>query len=83
MSGLLIWLVFGWIAGSIAEWLWPPVVPSPKWKTIGVGVVGSVAGGLVGSIITGSHYAPGGFVMSVVGALLCMFVYKKYHEVWK
>lgn len=81
MLGLIAWVVFGWIAGAIAEWLWPPSVPHSRLQTIGVGVAGSVAGGLVGSIITGRHYAPGGLVMSVAGAILCMFVWRKYHEV--
>ena len=80
MVGLIFWVVFGWIAGTVAEWLWAPAVPHSKLTTIAIGVGGSVAGGLVGSVITGSHYAPGGLVMSVVGALLCMFVYKKYNE---
>jgi uncharacterized membrane protein YeaQ/YmgE (transglycosylase-associated protein family) len=48
--------------------------------TIGIGVAGSVAGGLVGSVITGRYYAPGGLILGVAGALLCMFVYKKYNE---
>jgi uncharacterized membrane protein YeaQ/YmgE (transglycosylase-associated protein family) len=81
MISLVLWLVFGFIAGSIAEWLYPPAVPQPRWKTIAIGVVGSVCGGLLGSIITGSRYAPGGLVMSVAGALLCMFVWAKYNEV--
>lgn len=81
MISLVIWLVFGWIAGSIAEWLWPPATVHSGIQTIGIGVAGSVAGGLVGSIITGSQYAPAGLVMSVAGAILCMFVYRKYIEV--
>lgn len=81
MFGLIAWVIFGWIAGAIAEWLWPPATSSSRIQTIGIGVAGSIAGGLVGSVITGSHYAPGGLVMSVAGALLCMFAWKKYNEV--
>jgi uncharacterized membrane protein YeaQ/YmgE (transglycosylase-associated protein family) len=80
MIAIICWLVFGWIAGTVAEWLWPPAAPRSKLVTIGIGVAGSVAGGLVGSVITGSNYAPGGLILSVAGALLCMFVYKKYNE---
>lgn len=81
MIGLVIWLLFGFIAGSVAEWLWPPAAPHSKLTTIGIGVAGSVAGGLVGSVLTGSHYAPAGLVLSVAGALLVMFVWQKYNEV--
>jgi uncharacterized membrane protein YeaQ/YmgE (transglycosylase-associated protein family) len=44
-------------------------------------VAGSVAGGLIGSVITGSSYRPAGFVFSVAGAMLVMFVWKKLNEV--
>lgn len=81
MISLVLWVVFGWIAGAIAEMVWPPVAPSSKWQTIGIGVAGSVVGGLIGSVITGSYYQPAGIVMSVVGALLCMFVWRKINEV--
>lgn len=81
MLSLIIWLVFGFIAGSVAEWLWPEAKSSSRLQTIGVGVAGSVAGGLVGSIITGSAYRPAGFVFSVAGALLVMFVWRKLNEV--
>ena len=58
MFSLIVWLVFGFIAGSVAEWLWPPAKPRSRFQTIGVGIAGSVCGGLVGSIITGNYYAP-------------------------
>jgi len=77
---IIVWLVFGWIAGTVAEWLWPPAAPRSRFTTIGIGVAGSVAGGLVGSVITGRYYAPGGLILSIAGALLCMFVWKKYNE---
>jgi hypothetical protein len=81
MFSLLVWLVFGFIAGSAAEWLWPEGKPQSCLQTIGIGVAGSVAGGLIGSVITGSSYRPAGFVFSVAGAMLVMFVWKKLNEV--
>lgn len=80
MFSLIIWLVFGWIAGSIAGWLWPEASGN-RMQTIGIGIAGSVAGGLVGSILTGNHYAPAGLVLSVLGSLLCMFIWRKINEV--
>jgi uncharacterized membrane protein YeaQ/YmgE (transglycosylase-associated protein family) len=81
MISLLLWVVFGWIAGAIAEAVWPPAVPGSKMQTICIGIAGSVVGGMVGSVITGSYYQPGGVLLSVVGALLCMFVWRKFNEV--
>jgi uncharacterized membrane protein YeaQ/YmgE (transglycosylase-associated protein family) len=81
MLQLVVWVVFGWIAGSIAEWLWPPAQPHAKWQTIAIGVIGSVAGGLAGSLVSGDHYRPAGIVLSVLGAVACMFVWRKLDEV--
>jgi uncharacterized membrane protein YeaQ/YmgE (transglycosylase-associated protein family) len=81
MITVICWLVFGWLVGSIAEWLWPPQAPHSGWTTVAIGVGGSIAGGVVGSVIMGSTYSPAGFVMSVAGALLVMFVWHKYNEV--
>lgn len=78
MLYLLGWLLFGFVVGSIAEAIWPPKKKGSKWATVAVGVSGSVAGGLVGSIISGSAYQPAGIVMSVVGAIGCAWVYKHY-----
>ena len=81
MFSILLWLVFGFIAGSVAEWLWPPAKPRSRFQTIGIGISGSVCGGLVGSILTGSYYAPAGFALSVAGAVLCNYVCHMLEEV--
>lgn len=81
MMQLVAWAVFGWIAGSIAEWLWPPKRPQQRWQTIAVGVLGSIAGGLAGSLASGDHYRPAGLVVSVIGAVACMAVWRQLDEV--
>jgi len=81
MFSLIVWLVFGFIAGSVAEWLWPPAKPHSRWQTIAIGVAGSVCGGLVGSVLTGSYYAPAGLIFSVAGAVLVSYVWHKLEEV--
>lgn len=81
MISLVVWVVFGYIAGSIAEWFWPEAASANRLQTIGIGVAGSIAGGLVGSIVTGSSYRPAGFVFSVIGALLVMYLWRKINEV--
>lgn len=76
MLSLLGWVMCGWIAGSIAEYFVPPDKPSPGWQTIGLGIAGSIVGGLVHAIVTGNQYSPAGVVWSVLGAVVCLFTYR-------
>lgn len=77
MFSLIIWIVFGWIAGTIAEALYPPSQSHGKLQTIGIGIAGSVAGGVVGAILTGHAYSPAGLVASVIGAIGIMYAWKR------
>jgi uncharacterized membrane protein YeaQ/YmgE (transglycosylase-associated protein family) len=72
--GLLMWLVFGAIAGGIAKWLYPGKCPEGWVPTIGLGVIGSLAGGLP----FGNQ--PAGLIGSVIGAVVVMFVYSLWSE---
>jgi uncharacterized membrane protein YeaQ/YmgE (transglycosylase-associated protein family) len=46
-----------------------------------LGIVGSVVGGLIARLIwkhqPGQKFHPGGFVLSVVGALLVLFIWQR------
>lgn len=75
MLSLILWVLFGWIVGSVAEFLWPPATPRPRYQTIAVGIAGSIAGGLVAAIVTGDNYRPGGLVAGVLGALACTYAW--------
>lgn len=72
--GLLLWLVFGAIAGGIAKWLYPGKCPEGWVPTIGLGVIGSLAGGLP------FGDAPAGLIGSVIGAVVVMFVYSLWSD---
>ena len=72
MISILGWILCGWIAGAIAEWVIPPVRESQGWQTIATGVAGSVVGGIVYSLVHGSQYSPAGIAFSVVGAVICL-----------
>jgi uncharacterized membrane protein YeaQ/YmgE (transglycosylase-associated protein family) len=78
---LIVWVVFGFLAGSAAEWLWPAAKSASRLQTIGLGMAGSVAGGLLGSVVSGASYRPAGFVFSVIGALLVTYAFRKFNEV--
>lgn len=78
MLSLVGWVLCGWIAGSIAEYFVPPDKPSPGWQTIGLGIAGSIVGGMVSAIVTGNQYSPAGVAWSIVGAVVCLFSYRYF-----
>lgn len=78
MLSLMGWILCGWIAGSIAEWVLPHTSPQPGWVTIATGVAGSIVGGVVYAMLNGSDYSPAGIAFSVVGAVACLAGYRWY-----
>ena len=78
MGGILVWIVFGLIVGVIAKLLMPGRDPGGFIITILIGIAGALAGGYLGQLI--GWYQPGqpaGFIMSVVGAMLLLFIYRR------
>lgn len=78
MLSLMGWILCGWIAGSIAEWVLPHTSPQPGWVTIAIGVAGSIVGGVVYAMINGRDYSPAGIAFSVLGAVACLAGYRWY-----
>lgn len=76
MISLLIWTVFGLIAGSIATAILPTEKPVNKVQTIGLGVAGSIVGGIIYGIVNGAGYQPAGLVVSVLGAIACIWTWR-------
>jgi len=77
----LIWYI---IVGLIAGWAAKSVMHmhmSLLW-TIGLGIVGSVVGGLVTHIFSrpklGAQFHPAGIIVSILGALLVLWLWHKY-----
>ena len=89
MFYLISWIVFGLIVGAIAQW----IVPGEE-KTSGLlgwfftttlGIAGATLGGCVGHVLEFIDFGPyslhhAGWFMSIVGAVVCLVVYKKYFE---
>ena len=69
---LVMWLIFGAVAGSIAKWLMPGKCPLGWFPTIALGIVGSFAGGLP------FGQGSAGLIGSVIGACVVMFVYSMW-----
>ena len=74
--GILLWIVFGLIAGSFARL----VMPGPIAGGLGVGVGGAVLGGLVGTLVGGSlmGFDFRSFLMAIIGSLAVLFSYRSY-----
>jgi uncharacterized membrane protein YeaQ/YmgE (transglycosylase-associated protein family) len=71
---MVTWLIFGAVAGGIAKYLYPGKCPEGWVPTIGLGIVGSLAGGLP----FGNQ--PAGLIGSVIGAVVVMFIYSVWSD---
>jgi len=77
MFGVIGWILFGLIVGVIAKLLMPGRDPGGFIITIVLGIAGSLVGGFTGRAL--GLYGPGqpaGFLMSVLGAILILFLYR-------
>jgi uncharacterized membrane protein YeaQ/YmgE (transglycosylase-associated protein family) len=75
---ILGWLLFGLIVGVIARFLVPGKQPMSLLMTALLGIVGSLVGGGISYLIWGNPegtYNPGGWIMSIVGAIVVVLVY--------
>ncbi len=74
----IIWeSIIGLIVGAIAKFITPGKEPGGIWITMLIGVVGSFVATWLGQLI--GWYKEGqsaGFIMSVLGAVLLLFIYK-------
>ena len=78
---VVCWLVFGVIVGWVAKKLHPGEENISGWGTVALGVVGSFVGGAVNwGLGWGGFMKPSGFVMSIIGAVICCYAYTKYQE---
>ena len=78
MMAILGWIVFGFVVGVIARFLMPGPNPMGIIMTTVLGVVGSFIGGWLGSLIHGGEWdmaEPSGWIGSIIGAVLLLFLY--------
>lgn len=70
------WCFFGLIVGVVARFFLPGRYPIGCLPTIGLGVLGSIVGGYIWHVALANHpqYQPGGFFVSVIGAMFVLFV---------
>jgi len=80
----IIWsLVVGFFVGLLARALVPGADHMGFLATSLLGIVGSFVGGFVGNMLwqpsEGASVHPAGFVLSVVGAVIVLFVWHHLH----
>jgi len=79
--GLLLWIVFGTVAGTLAKLVMPGPDRLGMAGTILVGVAGAVVGGVIGAVS-----GTGGwigfdfrcFLMAIVGSIAVLFCYRTF-----
>ena len=74
----LLWeAIIGLIVGAVAKLLMPGKDPGGIWITMALGIAGSIIATWLGQAI--GWYQAGqsaGFIMSVVGAVVLLFIYR-------
>lgn len=75
----LIWsVIVGFIVGLIARAVVPGVDSMGMLMTTGVGIIGSLIGGVIGGMIKkpepGAKFHPAGFILSIIGAIVCLLI---------
>jgi uncharacterized membrane protein YeaQ/YmgE (transglycosylase-associated protein family) len=76
--GILLWAVFGLIAGAIARFLMPGKVPGGIIVTIVLGIVGAVVGGFIGTQLGFgdiSGFNLRSMLLAVGGGVLVLFIF--------
>lgn len=81
-TAIISWCVFGLIVGAIARFLMPGVQRLGCLLTIVLGVVGSFVGGAISSFLFSGTAAmqPAGWIASILGAMLTLFVCMKLRK---
>jgi uncharacterized membrane protein YeaQ/YmgE (transglycosylase-associated protein family) len=76
--GILLWAVFGLIAGAIAKYLMPGNAPGGIAATIILGIVGAVVGGFLGTLLGFgdiSGFDLRSMALAVGGGLVVLLIY--------
>jgi len=77
----ILWsIAVGFVVGLIARALVPGADVMGFWMTSGLGIAGSIAGGLVARVFSqpeaGAKFHPAGFFLSLVGAVALLVAWK-------
>jgi len=81
MFGIIGWIVFGAIVGTLAKYLMPGKDAHGCVVTIALGIAGAVVGGFLGRFLgLYGESQPAGFVMATIGAILILWIARKMNR---
>jgi uncharacterized membrane protein YeaQ/YmgE (transglycosylase-associated protein family) len=83
LSGILSWILCGLVVGLIARFLIPGRQSMSLTMTVVLGIVGAIVGGFLYSLVKGASTQPWsfsgnawyGWVVSILGAMLLLWIY--------
>ena len=78
----IIWsIIIGFVVGLVARAVMPGVQHIGFIMTTLLGIGGSIVGGLIGRLFSkpapGSAFHPAGFILSIIGAIILLFIWGK------
>jgi uncharacterized membrane protein YeaQ/YmgE (transglycosylase-associated protein family) len=77
MFALLWELIIGLVVGAVAKFVMPGKDPGGIWITMIIGIAGSILATYIGQAIGWYQAGQGaGFIMSVVGAVVLLLIYR-------
>ena len=81
-----VWMaVIGLVVGILARWIYPGAVHMGLIASAVLGIAGSYVAGFIGQAIHGRSsdrpFPPAGFIYSIVGALLLIFIARRLNLV--
>lgn len=79
----LLWIVFGLIVGSIANFVDPRQSQGGLLGSIILGIVGAVVGGYLGGLLLGTPVTGFNFsslIVAVVGSLLVLYIGRMFNR---
>jgi uncharacterized membrane protein YeaQ/YmgE (transglycosylase-associated protein family) len=80
---ILLWVVFGLIVGSIANFIDPRESQGGLLGSIILGIVGSVVGGYLGGLLLGTPVTGFNFtslIVAVAGSLLVLYIGRMFRR---
>lgn len=81
IMGIIGTIIVGFIVGVLARFFYPGTVHLSFLLTVALGIGGSVVGGIISSLIwktPDGKFHPAGWFMSLIGALILLWVYINY-----
>jgi uncharacterized membrane protein YeaQ/YmgE (transglycosylase-associated protein family) len=81
MLHIIEYIIVGFIVGLIARAIMPGAQHLGFIMTTVLGIAGSIVGGLIGRLFSkpepGAPFHPAGFILSIIGAIILLFIYMK------